>query len=136
MQLAHITIKHGAKHYHAIRRINVTPAEVLLLKTIHGADAVPDRDIVYAGEADRSVAEEMANLQRIYGGKEEIKKMISDTFPGARPSLPLTFEESASRSTAASSRPSPKAEPKEGELISRRAPMLKPRPTGAEAALA
>jgi hypothetical protein len=105
-----------------------------LLKTIHGADAVPDRDIVYAGEADRSVAEEMANLQRIYGGKEEIKKMISDTFPGARPSLPLTFEEIGITidCSVEPSKPA-KAEPKEGELIKPPRPMLKPRPSGAEA---
>jgi hypothetical protein len=91
MQLAHCFVKHQGNHYHAIKRINVSPAEILVLKKIHGADAITG--VQYAGDSERSDADEVENLNRIYGGKEETQAHVANLFPGAAPKLPQTLAE-------------------------------------------
>ena len=115
MQIAHCTVKHAAKHYHAVRRINVSVPEILLLQAIHGEDAV--REVAYAGESDRDTVEEMEHLHKMYGGKEEIKLLIEKLFPGARPVLPSKLSDIGFDVGPVEAAPVVKDPEVEGELI-------------------
>lgn len=73
----------------------VTPAEIVMLRAIHGADAVSGVALLNGGINDKtSHAEELARLKVIYTAQNEDGKAIIDTvFPGHSPTLPTTFDE-------------------------------------------
>lgn len=64
----------------------VTPAEALVLKSIHGHDCIARP--VFNGEITRSNEEEADRLRKIYGDKTFRK-----VFPGALPRLPISLGE-------------------------------------------
>lgn len=59
----------------------ITAAEIVLLRRIHGDDAV--RGIKSRGNKNREYAKEYDRLLRIYG-----RKKVESAFPGASPVLP------------------------------------------------
>lgn len=130
MQLANCTVKLGAKHYHSVNKSEVSAAEIQVLQAIHGSDAV--ENVTFAGESDRSAAEEKKHLETAYGNKDETRAIVDKLFPGSKPSLPDTLAEIGFDvdCTAAPKRAKPVA--KEGDRI------VPPRSTlrASEAALA
>lgn len=73
----------------------VTPAEVVMLRAIHGPDAVSAVALINGGVNDKtSHAEELARLKATYTAQNEDGKPIIDSvFPGHSPTLPTTFDE-------------------------------------------
>lgn len=73
----------------------VTPAEVVLLRAIHGPDAVSNIKLLNSGINDKtSHAEEIARLRTHYTAVNEDGKAIIDlTFPGHAPQLPTSFRD-------------------------------------------
>ncbi|HEY1139938.1 MAG TPA: hypothetical protein VGE88_06995 [Lysobacter sp.] len=73
----------------------VTPAEVVLLRAIHGPDAVSNIKLLNSGINDKtSHADEMARLRTHYTAVNEDGKAIIDlTFPGHAPQLPTSFRD-------------------------------------------
>ena len=64
----------------------VTPAEAMLLKSIHGHDCIANP--VSNGTIDRAPAVEIERLRKLYG-----VKAFSKVFPGALPRLPISLAE-------------------------------------------
>lgn len=96
MQLVNCAVKLGGKHYHELSRVNVSVPEYQLLLAIHGSDAINPETVKYAGvraEAEDEPFSEIDYLRRVYGGKDEVLKLIDKLFPGANPRLPTTFAE-------------------------------------------
>lgn len=80
MQLVHCTVNLAGDPRYQTKRNHVSVPEILVLKAVHGDDAVVD--IVYAGE--RSADGEYERLMNFYGKKEEIKEKIEKMFPGGQ----------------------------------------------------
>lgn len=87
MQLVHCVVKHGGKHHSAVKRLYVSVAEIIVLRKIHGDDAIEDITVKYAG-IRKPGFDEMDYLTRTYGGKDETLQMIQSLFPGAVPTFP------------------------------------------------
>jgi|AGTN01.2.fsa_nt_gi hypothetical protein len=83
MQLAKCTVKLGGDLKNTVIKYNVTPAEILLLKAIHGDDAVVG--VEATGGDKREHAAERARLLANYGrAKDSQDQSIFDrVFPGA-----------------------------------------------------
>lgn len=73
----------------------VTPAEVVVLRAIHGHDAVSNLRPIRKATIDKTPhADELARLRDFYTMKTEDERSVVDScFPGAFPRLPLTFAE-------------------------------------------
>lgn len=73
----------------------VSPAEVLVLRAIHGHDAVSNVRLIPRQAIDKTPhADELARLRDFYTMKTEDERSIVDAcFPGAFPRLPITFAE-------------------------------------------
>jgi hypothetical protein len=101
MERANCIVRLGGLLTNTVPKAGVTPAEVLLLRSIHGDDAVVD--IRPTGEDPKvRVDQEYARLAEKYdrggggfGGSpaEERKSRMETLFPGAVKRLPLTFAE-------------------------------------------
>jgi hypothetical protein len=75
--------------------IKVTPAEVVLLRTIHkanvGSDPVKALEVI--GTVERSDSHELRRLREKYPARnKEGKQMVLVLYPGDSPSLPQTFD--------------------------------------------
>ena len=86
MQLCSCFIRLGGNLGNTVRRVNVSPAEVQVLRSIHGDDAV-------VGITDRSTgkSDNKAEFERLcdrYG-----KARVASLYPGIMPSLPQTFRD-------------------------------------------
>jgi hypothetical protein len=90
MQLAKCYFKHQAKHYHETVKTDVSPAEVLVLRALHGDDAVTSIEVTGKADPERA-RNEFKRLTDVYGKKDENVRILSALFPGARPILPATF---------------------------------------------
>lgn len=66
MELCDVTVRLGGSVQHTVPKSEVTPAEILLLKHIHGGDSVID--IRPAGKDKRQHAAEWDRLSRLYDG--------------------------------------------------------------------
>lgn len=88
MQIGKCILKISATD--TVAKIDVTPAEVLLLKENFGkiSGGVPIHDLEVTGEDKRTAHDEMARLGRLYTD-ERAKK----AFPGDVPKLPETFKD-------------------------------------------
>lgn len=123
METANILLDVGSDGTSILVKSNVTPAEVAVLRVIHGSDAVTEIEVL-PGEAmtpdgkKRTHRQEIARLMEVYGkptpegGREA--PAVSRLFPGAAARVFEAFEEleldesqfkAATRSTAA--RPEP-----------------------------
>lgn len=101
MQLCKITLRLGASLLHTVHKVDVTPAEILVLKAIHGQDAVVDIIPTRVDDRRRHDAE-FARLAHAYDRGagtfvsqpgEEDGGVLGKLFPGAVKRLPLTLEE-------------------------------------------
>lgn len=86
MQLCDCKIRLGGGPNIVLDKINVTPAEILVLQRIHAHDAV--EDVRPTRMTKRAHIEERDRLLTIYKAK-----VIQEMFPGAAPSLPATLKD-------------------------------------------
>lgn len=100
MQLANCHVRLGGDMANEIFKARVTPAEVLVLRHLHGPDSVVKLQPLgmdkraHAGELDRLKAEYSA-------------KVVGDTFPGAYPQLPVSFKDIGINFMAGDAEPPP-----------------------------
>lgn len=69
-----------------IPKDGVTPAEILLLRSIHGGDAVAE--VQSRGNDKRTHSGEIQRLRDAYG-----EKVVAAAFPGLSPTLPVAFKD-------------------------------------------
>jgi hypothetical protein len=69
-----------------------TPAEIIVLRALHGADSVPADKIEVKGSEKRVHTMERDRLRGIYGAK-----VVDQCFPGYNIQLPETIEEIAAQ---------------------------------------
>ena len=85
MQIAIVEILLNGNVQHTVTR-PVAASEVLILRHIHGHDAVVNP--VEVSTSKRSNADEIARLKAEYGSN-----VFTQVYPGAAPKLPETFAE-------------------------------------------
>lgn len=100
MQLCNVTVRNGGSLLHTVPRLNVTPAEILILQRIHGEDAVVD---IRPTRVDKTIRPEILwdQLVRRYERNtafaprpgDERKSLMAELFPGAVKKLPATLDE-------------------------------------------
>ena len=99
MQVCDVEVRLAGDVYHTVPKIGVTPAEILILQTIHGSDAVVN--IRPRKQDKRGHADEYDRLSRTYdggsihgAGPDDPKKVsIARLFPGPVKKLPVTLDE-------------------------------------------
>lgn len=92
MQTANALVALGGDRRNTVPRTDLTPAEILVLQSIHAGDAVFDIEIV--GETQIGSEDLRDMLRSRYTAKDEDGNMVVDVvFPGRRPDFPETFEE-------------------------------------------
>lgn len=74
------------KHGMEIDKPDVTPAEILLLKHVHGDDAIINVQFVREGKIDQR--KERERLLNFFG-----QRVFVAVFPGSLPRMPTTLEE-------------------------------------------
>lgn len=102
MQTANIMLNIGSDGSSIVSKENVTPAEVAVLRVIHGDDAVTDIDVLDA-EAEnenggkRTHRQEIARLTEVYGKNQpeggRVAMAVQTLFPGAAARVFENFEE-------------------------------------------
>ncbi|MEQ9416660.1 MAG: hypothetical protein RJQ08_03855 [Salinisphaeraceae bacterium] len=92
METCNVTVRHKGRLTSTVRRRAVTPAETVLLRELHGADAVVEFELNPTPIKRDSVAE-IERLRDFYGVSAEQLKIIDNAFPGHSPKLPETFAE-------------------------------------------
>lgn len=107
MQLADVTVRLGGQLTRTVRKHGITPAEGILLKALHGQDAVVEGRL--NGSTTASSAVEIERLRQVYGVSAENLRTIDTLFPGHAPKLPDTFEEAGIEAERASAAKSAKA---------------------------
>lgn len=101
MEIANVMLNLAEEGSTIIKKYGVTPAEVAVLRLIHGSDSINDVEIL-AGDAKtdghkRTHREELARLLEVYGhatpegGREALE--VTALFPGAAARVFETFEE-------------------------------------------
>lgn len=124
MQLCNLELRIGGSMLHTVPKIEATPAEILILKSLHGDDAVVN---VRPTRMDkRSHDFEWDRLSKLYdqGGAmaapgEESRSVMQRLFPGAVKKLPVALKEiglghlmsPASIKAAEAAAPTPAPEP-------------------------
>jgi hypothetical protein len=100
MQECTINLRLGGSLLHTVQKDRVTPAEIQVLRALHGPDAVTD--IVPTKMTKRGHEQEFVRLTELYGranGADMIgandpqKNLIASLFPGAAPTLPVTLKD-------------------------------------------
>jgi len=95
MQYARCTVQLSGDAGTRIPKAPVTPAEVVVLRAIHGQESVSNFELLRGGVNDKaSHAEEIKRLRDTYTALTEKGELVVDTmFPGHAPQLPTTFRE-------------------------------------------
>lgn len=93
MHLANVMLAIGGDTGTTIPKRAVTAAEIAVLRSIHGEEAV--FDVEACGEVNRSHRDERARLKEIYGGAEDGNggKIVDGLFPGAAARVFDTLDE-------------------------------------------
>lgn len=86
MQRCNATVRLGGELDNTVPLYGLSPAEVLVLRHIHGQDAVVD--FAPAGNDRGKSIDERARLAEKYSAK-----FLTEVFPGAHPTYPATFAE-------------------------------------------
>lgn len=86
MHLHNAIILHAGNRNMTIHKGNLTAPEIVLLRKIHGEDAVLNIEAV--AETNRPIAGEYDRLVGLYG-----REVVVEAFPGAITSLPKTLAE-------------------------------------------
>lgn len=84
MQVVNCSVRLSGNLNSVVRKTDVTVAEIVVLRALHGADSVVS--VAPTIQDKRSTADEMFRLRGIYS-----EKVISHAFPGANPNLPVTL---------------------------------------------
>lgn len=105
MELASVMLAIGGDNGNTVQKYGVTPAEVAVLRYIHGDDAITEIEILDddqvealgVEEADRSDREEIQRLTDIYGkmlpNGRNSSEAINELFPGAAAKVFHSFAE-------------------------------------------
>ncbi len=86
MQLFRCRVNHAGNRDMAIDKTDVTPAEIVLLKHVHGEDSVTHVEFTREGKRDQR--EERKRLAELFGAK-----IFAKVFPGNLPRMPVTLAE-------------------------------------------
>lgn len=86
MQLANCHVRLAGDMANEIFKARVTPAEVLVLRRLHGNDSVVKLQPL--GSDKRQHGNELERLKTEYG-----PKIVSEAFPGAYPQLPVNYRD-------------------------------------------
>lgn len=86
MQYYRCEVNHAGNRDMRIHKDEVTPAEIILLRAIHGADSVTGVAKTRDGKAQQPAERE--RLASRYGAK-----LFATLFPGALPRMPLTLSD-------------------------------------------
>lgn len=98
MQQASILLALGGNSGQQVPKFGVTPAEIAVLRAIHGADSVTDVDPLDE-DVDRSSSQELARLNEVYRGAKmddessNQRPVVSSLFPGVGVKLPESFDD-------------------------------------------
>lgn len=87
MELASAVVRHAGNLGMTIHKEKLTPADLMLLRFIHGNDAVLQITVTHTN-AKRDMAKEIERLREFYG-----VKAFETVFPGVSPVLPTTLEQ-------------------------------------------
>ncbi len=95
MQVANILLAIGGEKDNTVPKFGITPAEVAVLRVIHGDDSVTE--IQPTGDIERRNREERQRLVEVYGrrvdGTRHAAPAVDALFPGAAARVFETFEE-------------------------------------------
>lgn len=92
MERLDCTVRLGGNIGSTTEKLNITVAEAILLRKIHGQDALVDIKKVRTGKRDNTPHRaELDRLKAFY--PEKFHKAIDQLFPGFNPKLPMTLEE-------------------------------------------
>lgn len=94
MQLVTCMLRLSGNAMHTVRKTGVTVPEIVVLRAVHGDDAV--YEIVAEGGASGHQIGNVAEKKRLlelYGQKEAGAKMIETMFPGYDPRMPTTLKQ-------------------------------------------
>jgi len=94
MQTASVLVAVGGDRGNSVPKDNVTPAEVAVLRAVHGDDAV--FDIVPGKDIERGNRQELERLVYIYGSSKLLgtdTRAVPTLFPGAGARVFTDFEE-------------------------------------------
>lgn len=89
MQTATGMVRIGGSLLHTVRKHGLTPAEIVVLRAVHGNDAVTQLRAERTPLKMKRNDEELERLELRYGGKV-VREVC---FPGHSPKLPKTFKE-------------------------------------------
>lgn len=92
MQTANVIVALGGDSGNTVPKTAVTAAEIVVLRAIHGDEAV--FDIEPASDIDRPNREERQRLVETYRARDHENRLIIDSlFPGAGARVPETLDE-------------------------------------------
>jgi hypothetical protein len=102
MQLSNVMVRLGGLLTNTVPKVGVTPAEILILRHIHGQESVVDIRPTGFDKRRRNDTE-YERLAQIYDrgagtfvgspGEEENRSVMARLFPGAMKKLPTTLED-------------------------------------------
>ena len=112
MQIATVEVRLSGSREKTVHKENVTAPEIVILKTLHGADSV--KVIKLAGMDRRSHSEEAKRLRSIYGSAKDEKDVVvmDKLFPGHSPTFPVTLADIGLEITGSESDEATTARPK------------------------
>lgn len=90
MELARVEIRLSGSLANTVVRHKVTPPELLLLRELHGDEAIAN--IEYTGKEAKAHHEVLDAMNTFYN-TENGKRAMEKIFPGASPKIPTTFRE-------------------------------------------
>lgn len=90
MQLYQCQVRHAGSRDMVIYKEDMSPADIVLLKHLHGADSIVG--VSPTREAKRQHVKERERLVDTYGAK-----VFASVFPGAVPRLPMNLAEAGLR---------------------------------------
>lgn len=93
MELADVIVALGGDRTNTVPKHKVTPAEIAVLMTIHGNEAVFDVRPL-AEEVERTVVQERERLFSLYPARDDDgKSIVLNVYPGVTPIMHTTLED-------------------------------------------
>ena len=94
MQTASVSVALAGDRGNSVRKYDVTPAEVSVLRAVHGDDAI--FDIEPGADIERGNREELERIMQIYGGSRVLgtdTRAVPTLYPGIGAQVPLAFDD-------------------------------------------
>lgn len=82
------TVRIAGSLLSTVQKTGITPAELIVLRQVHGNDAVVQLQAERMEIKGESASEELERLEKTYG-----PEVVAKAFPGHSPKLPKTFKE-------------------------------------------